>query len=864
MKTFTSGAAKGAANGKPVEAQAPSNGDGRHEEPHEAGALARWQPWNRRSKELAVHFEKHWVIRTDCFGQYYTDRAGNVCQTTEKEVPLTLGILLRHCCARKTEEVIGLHTTGFLWVEGVPRGGVSVCVLLCIDIDHHGDGPAPEANLAAALAWYQALIGLGFHPLLIDSNGRGGYRLYVIFDQQILAKHARQLGRWLVRDWADYGLAECPEVFPKQDEIGPPGGSTPFGNWLRLPGRHHKRDHWSTAWDGSEFVGGDDAIDAILNCTGDSPQLIPSEALEFERDRKGERAEREARPRTDVELEENATLAKEALGWIGPGKKDRQGREFVSDYDHWLKIGFALHELGDVGFRLWADWSSQCDAKFDEDVCIKKWATMSDEGPDRVRLGTLFKLATKMGRRGPWEVDASGDDQGDDTGLAWFPHTDLGNAERMVRRFGWKMRHCHLRKQWLHFDGRRWAVDDTAAVRRMAREAARKILAEASTIEDDKARDSLVKWARATESLPRLNAMITIAAAESSIPILPADLNANPWLLNVLNGTIDLTTGKLRPHRRDDHITCLAPVEFDPRATCPHYDATLERFMAKDEDLIAFWDRLSGMALTADVSEQILAILFGVGDNGKSTLTGALLGLLGPDYAVIAPQNLLIAGRGQRHPTEQAYLFGKRLVIAMESEEGARLNESLIKQLTGSDPITARGMGENFWTFNPTHKLWMCTNHKPVIKGTDHAIWRRPKLVPFDVIIPEAEKNTNFPKLLKAEYPGILARCVRGCLDWQKGGLRVPSAVEDATAKYRKEQDQLGDFLADECTQSPELRAKAGATYQRYRQKLQHLGEEPMSLTKFGSAMKERGFEKTESGGIWYLGIGLNAVADPD
>ena len=278
-----------------AEAQPASNGNGRHDEPHEIGALARWGPWNQRSKELAVCYEKHWVIRRDCFGQYYTDQVGKVCQVTRKEVPLTLGILLRHCRARKTEEVIGLHTTGFVAVDGVPRGGVSVCVLLCIDIDHHGDGRAPEANLRAALAWFGILAGLGFHPLLIDSNGRGGYRLYVIFDQQILAKHARQLGRWLVRDWADYGLAECPEVFPKQDEISGPGGSTPFGNWLRLPGRHHKRDHWSTVWDGTEFVGGDDAIDAILDRTGDSPQLIPAEALEFERDRKTERAERDAR-----------------------------------------------------------------------------------------------------------------------------------------------------------------------------------------------------------------------------------------------------------------------------------------------------------------------------------------------------------------------------------------------------------------------------------------------------------------------------------------------------------------------------------------------------------------------------------------
>ncbi|MGP0063307.1 MAG: phage/plasmid primase, P4 family [Isosphaeraceae bacterium] len=452
----------------------------------------------------------------------------------------------------------------------------------------------------------------------------------------------------------------------------------------------------------------------------------------------------------------------------------------------------------------------------------------------------------------------------DDSRLAWFPHTDTGNAERMVARHGRNMRHCHPWKKWLHFDGRRWAVDDTAAIRRMAKATARKILAEASTVEDKEHREALVKLARATESKSRLSSMIDLASAEEGIPVLPQNLNTHRWLLNVENGTIDLRTGKLRPHKRNDLVTALAPVVFDPDAKCPQWDATLDRFFALREDLIAFWDRLCGIALTGDVSQQILPILHGVGDNGKSTMCGALLGMLGPDYATIAPKDFLASGGSHRHPTELAYLFGKRLVVVMEWPDGVRLNESLIKQLTGSDPITARRMNEDFWTFDPTHKLWMCANNKPVIKGTDHAIWRRPKLIPYDVKIEEQDKIINFPALLKGEYPGILARCVRGCLDWQRHGLQVPKDVSDATDGYRKEQDSLAAFIEEECVAGLGHKVKAGVMYQKYREKLQHLGEEPISLTNFGLAMKDRGYDKKESHGMWYLGIGLRSDAKHD
>jgi putative DNA primase/helicase len=404
-------------------------------------------------------------------------------------------------------------------------------------------------------------------------------------------------------------------------------------------------------------------------------------------------------------------------------------------------------------------------------------------------------------------------------------------------------------------------VDNPAVVHQLGKQTARKILAEASTVGDDSVK-GMISWARQTESRSRLMSIIALAAVEENIPIAHTDLDQDPWLLNVRNGTIDLRTGELRPHCRSDLITSLVPVTFDPKAQCPLYDEVLGRIFDDNVDLIPFWERLCGIALTGDVSEQILPILYGTGSNGKTTLVKTLVNLLGPDYAMIAPPGLLLVRRHEAHPTERASLFGKRLVVEMETKEGGRLNEPLVKHLTGSDPITARRMNEDFWMFNPTHKLWLCTNHKPEIKGTDHAIWRRTKLVPFGVTIPEDQADREIPEKLRAEYPGILAACVRACLDWQRNGLRPPEVVTEATKEYRAEQDLLGGFIADDCIQGPSFRVRSKILYEKYRERTQHLGGEPVSLTAFGLAMKERGFEKIENHGMWYLGIGLRQTSD--
>jgi putative DNA primase/helicase len=438
-----------------------------------------------------------------------------------------------------------------------------------------------------------------------------------------------------------------------------------------------------------------------------------------------------------------------------------------------------------------------------------------------------------------------------------LPTTDLGNGERLVKFFGDKIRFCHPWGKWLIWDRRRWKLDDTAGIYSFAKVTARHIFGETKlpgVDHEDKMR--IAKWAVMSEMQGRVESMAKCASREEGIPVLPDALDRDPWLLNCRNGTIDLRTGQLRPHDRNDMLTKMAPVDFDPDAECPMFMQTLRTFLVTDE-LIGYWQRLCGMAITGQVEDHILPICYGTGSNGKSTLLNTLIDILGPDYAMKAAPDLLVARKQDGHPTDKADLFGKRVVVAIETDEGARLNESLIKELTGGDKIRARRMREDFWEFDPTHTVFLATNHKPQVRGTDHGIWRRLKLVPFTVKMADDKAKKDMPTQLKKEAAGILAWMVRGCLAWQKDGLNPPKSMLDATQEYRAEEDVLATFLAEHCIVETGQSVFARDLYARYRTWAAESGLHQLSQTRFGKAIAERGFEKEKSSIIKYLGIGL-------
>src|SRR5215210_4975916 len=423
--------------------------------------------------------------------------------------------------------------------------------------------------------------------------------------------------------------------------------------------------------------------------------------------------------------------------------------------------------------------------------------------------------------------------------------TDTGNAERLSDRHGANLRYCHPWGKWLLYDGTRWRVDDRGAVVRLAKDTARSIFEEAKEAHSDEAAKRLGKWASSSLSEGKLKSMIGLAQSEPGIPVLPEELDAPTDLLNVLNGTIDLRTGELREHRREDLITKLATVEYAPEAKAPAWHRTLERVLPSAA-LRAFFKKLCGYALTGDVSEQLLAVLYGTGANGKSTVLNALLTVLG-DYGMQAAPDLLVAKKGN-HPTELADLFGMRFVASIEVEDGSRLAESLVKQLTGGDRVKARRMRQDFWEFEPTHKVLMACNHKPQVRGTDNAIWRRIKLVPFTETIPPAEQDKHLPDKLRAEAAGILAWAVEGCLEWRREGLQAPEEVREATGAYRAEMDLLGAFLRECCRKDPDENTGTQDLYKAYRLWCEEGGERPEGKRKFSSRLKERGYESRRSG----------------
>jgi len=438
-----------------------------------------------------------------------------------------------------------------------------------------------------------------------------------------------------------------------------------------------------------------------------------------------------------------------------------------------------------------------------------------------------------------------------------FNRTDLGNAERLVARHGHDLRYCHAWNRWLVWDGRRWAVDKSGDARRRSYETVRSIYQEANREEDEDARKALAKWAVQSENAARIAAMIHLAEAKDGIPILHDEMDADPWSFNCANGTIDLKTGKLRPHRREDLITGLSPVAFDPDAKCVLWESTLDLFFKASRELIDYFQAICGCAMAGVIRDHIMPVAYGHGSNGKSTMLGTIGEVFGTDYAMKCATDMLMAKKTDSHPTDRADLFRKRLVVAIETESGRHLNETMVKELTGGDKIRARQMRQDFWEFHPTHTLILATNHKPVIRGTDHGIWRRLRLIPFNVSVDGAKADKRMPERLKAEYRGILAWCVRGCLEWQAGGLKEPKQVTDASKDYRKEQDIVGSFL-NQCTiEHLTLRVRAGQVFDRYKKWCEASNERPMSLTKFGTAIEERGIEKHDSNGTWYLGIQL-------
>jgi len=433
-----------------------------------------------------------------------------------------------------------------------------------------------------------------------------------------------------------------------------------------------------------------------------------------------------------------------------------------------------------------------------------------------------------------------------------FVDTDVANAKRLVQRHGANL-HFTAAAGWLVWDGVRWAQDEKGVrLQALATDTALAIFDEIKGAVD---RDQLMRHAKRSQSKASIDNMVALARSEPNIPAALTEFDADPYLLNVLNGTVDLRTGTLREHRRADLITKLVPIAYDGDADCEQWDAFLWRVTDRNEELYGYLRRLVGYLLTGLTTEQVLHFLFGLGANGKSVFIEIVSALLG-DYGVIVSPDLIMLKRHGGIPNDVARLRGARGAFMNETSLGAKFDEAKLKDLTGGDTLTARFLHREFFDFSPTHKLVIRGNHKPAIVGTDEGIWRRLRLVPFEVSIPPDEQDQHLLGKLLLELPGILKWAIVGCLEWQKTGLKPPECILQAVREYRQEADTLGRFIGEHCDTRSLAQVKSSAFFSRYQQYCEQSGERWIPAKDLPHEMKRRGFEaKRTKSGVLYLGL---------
>jgi len=444
---------------------------------------------------------------------------------------------------------------------------------------------------------------------------------------------------------------------------------------------------------------------------------------------------------------------------------------------------------------------------------------------------------------------------------AEYLRTDIGNSEAFVAWHGDDLRYCYARSSWFAWDGRRWRIDAQSDVERLAAVSAKRMLKDAVSSAEDDSKAKRIKHALKSQSVAQRDAMTK--GARHLLAVCDEQMDADPWLLNVQNGTVDLRTGKLREHRRSDLNTRVAESKFDAAAECPVWLAFLDRIMDHDEELVSFLQRAAGYSLTAQTGEQAFVLLIGpTGANGKSTFLSTLSALLGDYSMVVGFKTLLSDDKSRNKDPELAELNGPRFVSAAEPDPGSRFDEGLIKRLTGCEEITAARKYEHPITFRPVLKLWLGCNSPPRMRRGGEAIKRRLLCVPFDVQIPEGERDHDLERKLLAEGAGILAWAVQGCLWWQDVGLRPPQRVVATRDEYLDEQDPIAEWLTDR-TQAG-LKALLRSAYVDYASWAERRGCSPVRDRTFAEMLRERGYAIRKSHGKrWVEGLELG-VADHD
>lgn len=450
----------------------------------------------------------------------------------------------------------------------------------------------------------------------------------------------------------------------------------------------------------------------------------------------------------------------------------------------------------------------------------------------------------------------------DEEKMRAYTFDDMGNAERFVDLFGENVRYCYTEKKWYFYNSMRWSVDNLGVILRMADKCVEAMKAEAKLYlqaDEESGGDmakAFEKHMKSSRSNKSKKAMLN--EIEHHLPILPIQMDRYKMALNTPSGIINLKNGDVKAHNPEYYFTKITSVDCAEAADCPRWLAFLDDIFAGDKDLIRYIQKAVGYSLTGSTAEQCAFFFYGTGRNGKSTFIDVIRDVFGDYAANIQPETIMVkSSQSNAINSDIARLKGARLVTSVEPNEGVRLNEGLLKQLTGDDTVTARKLYSEEFEFKPEFKLWMATNHKPIIRGTDTGIWRRIHMIPFNVQIPEDKVDKNLTHKLKAEMAGIFKWCIDGCLMWQREGLQMPAAVLKSVREYRREMDVISAFIEDKCTL--EGTVQASMLYAAYVSWADSNNEYCMSNTKFSTELAKR-FEKIKGRNYnYFTGISIRS-----
>lgn len=539
---------------------------------------------------------------------------------------------------------------------------------------------------------------------------------------------------------------------------------------------------------------------------------------------------------------------------------------FINDLCFRLRrAGTPIQDAAEALRREWLRMDNPADDEFTWDACVYKLNRVWDEvQPEDVTDVPAWRPPTGLIGPGSTSVNGAGPDHPLDVGTdqpaptasgrtvaellsrpeLTFKRSDTGNGQRFAQRMRDVVRYCVGEAKWYLWDGSRWARDDLNRTLHLTQEIVKDLYVEAADLAGPD-RERLEAWAQTSQSVGRREAMLRIAASEPGLAIRPDDLDADPWLLGVRTGVIDLRTQTQRASDPADLLTRRAEVDFDPDATCPLWLRHVDFVTGGDQTLADWLRRAVGYTLTGLTSEQQLFFLWGTGANGKSTLLDVLLTMLGT-YGIVGDENLLTSTSG--HPTQLADLRGARLIVCDETDREKKLAEQRIKMMTGKQ-IKARYMRQDFFTYTPRFKLWISGNHKPEIRGGDDGIWRRLRLVPFTSKLSPDQKILGYDEVLRDELAGILNWALSGLADWVKlGQLGGTSAVDAATGEYRSEEDHVGRWLDESCVVEADAIEDSGRLFESWRWWALARGYEVGNATRLGRDLTARGHVPANGG----------------